>query len=116
LKGAVASCKESTLCSTAAAVGSSIVGGIALKAVARAASAVETAGATGQLTGFTRHGLNRVIERGVKPADILNAVKNGEGIPKVDALGRTAYKYVGENATVILNNAGKVISAYNRGW
>lgn len=52
----------------------------------------------------------------MKPSDILNAVRNGEGIAKVDALGRTAYTYVGENSTVILNAAGKVISAYNRGW
>ena len=116
LQGAYASCKESTSCSTIAAVGSMVVGGIAMKAAGRLLGASEAAGATGEITGATKHGLNQIINRGVKPGEILDAVKNGEGIRAVDALGRVSFKWVGETATVILNGAGKIITAYPGGW
>ncbi|HYD54664.1 MAG TPA: hypothetical protein VEA99_18670 [Gemmatimonadaceae bacterium] len=93
-----------------------VVGGIAVKAATRAAGLFETAGATGRITGFTRHGINRAIQRGVNPTDMLNAVKNGEAITVIDDLGRVSYRYVGQRATVILNQAGKVISTWMQGW
>jgi hypothetical protein len=97
-------------------VGAAVVGGIAVKAAGELAVGGEVAGATGEITGATRHGLNQVINRGVKPGEILNAVKNGEGIRAVDALGRASYRWVGEKATVILNEAGKIVSAWRGGW
>jgi hypothetical protein len=74
--------------------------------------AAETAGATGRITGFTRHGIDRVIERGVKPGNILQAVKNADPVRLVDKAGRVSYRYSGENATVVLNDAGKIVTAW----
>jgi RHS repeat-associated protein len=115
LKGWVASCKESTSCATTAAVGAVITGEIVVSEVG-AAIVGETAGTSGTITGATKHGINRIIERGVKPSEILDAVRNGEGIRAVDKAGRVSYRYVGEKATVVLNEAGKVISAWRGGW
>lgn len=84
--------------------------------VSEAAAVFESAGAAGELTGFTRHGLNRVIQRGVKPGDIFNALRNGESITEFDKLGRISFRFVGEKATVILNRAGKIITAWLQGW
>jgi RHS repeat-associated protein len=68
----------------------------------------------GKITGYTRHGLNQAISRdgvGVSPRAILDAVKNPlRSIPQSNG----AMKYVGEKATVILNQAGKVISTWAR--
>jgi uncharacterized protein RhaS with RHS repeats len=114
-KGVVASCKESTVCAAGAVAGAAVTGEIVVSEVG-AALLGETAGATGEITGATKHGLYRIMQRGVKPTEILDAVKNGEGIRAVDKLGRTSYRYVGEKATVILNEAGKIISAWRGGW
>jgi hypothetical protein len=116
LQGAYASCKESSTCSTVAAVGAVIVGGIVAKGASEALLSGEVAGATGEITGATRHGLNQIINRGVKPAEILDAVRNGAGIRAVDNLGRVGFRWVGERATVILNGAGKIVSAWRGGW
>lgn len=81
-------------------------------AAAAAGEAVEAVG--GKITGYTKHGLNQAISRdglGVSPRAILDAVKNPlRSIPQSNG----AIKYVGEKATVILNQAGKVISTWAR--
>ena len=75
--------------------------------------------AGGVLKGFTKHGINQAISRdevGVATEAILNAVKNPE---KVVPQAQGKLKYVGENATVILNNVGKVVTTWARnslGW
>jgi hypothetical protein len=67
----------------------------------------------GKLTGYTEHGLMQVISRdagrGVHPAAILDAVRNPTKIIK-QAGGTT--KYVGANGTVVLNQEGKVVTAW----
>jgi hypothetical protein len=93
-----------------------VVGGIVVKAAGELLVSGEVAGATGEITGATKHGLNQIINRAVKPGEILDAVRNGEGIRAVDALGRVSFKWVGEKATVILNGAGKIVSAWRGGW
>jgi hypothetical protein len=68
----------------------------------------------GRITGFTRHGLDRVIQRGVKPEAILDAAKNPLKVGKVvtDNFGRMSQRYIGRSAEIVINpNSGKIISA-----
>jgi RHS repeat-associated protein len=73
----------------------------------------------GAIKGFTKHGLNQAISRdgvGVAGEAILDAVRNPV---KVVNGAEGAAKYVGKNATVILNKAGQVITTWARnssGW
>jgi RHS repeat-associated protein len=68
----------------------------------------------GRLTGYTKHGVNQVISRegkGVNTKARLDAVKNPKAIvPKTN--GTT--KYVGEQATVVLNESGQVVTVWGR--
>ncbi|MCL4741610.1 MAG: hypothetical protein KJZ54_05330, partial [Phycisphaerales bacterium] len=68
-----------------------------------------TAGLVCGITGFTRHGLNRAISRGVKPCDILDSVRCPTEVVKQSG-GRT--KYIGRKAVTILNKDGKVITVW----
>ena len=73
----------------------------------------------GQITGYTRHGLNQAISRdevGVSTQAILDAVRNPT---RVIEQANGAVQYIGQNATVILNRAGEVITTWARnvaGW
>ncbi len=74
----------------------------------------------GVIKGFNKHGLSRALGRdtglGVINEAILNAVNNPSKIVKQDD-GKI--KYIGENATVILNKYGEVITTWARnkaGW
>jgi len=66
----------------------------------------------GKLTGYTKHGINSAISHdgvGVSPKAILDAIKNpGSMVKQADG----AVKYVGKDATVILNQDGKVITTW----
>jgi hypothetical protein len=70
-------------------------------------------------TGYTKHGLNQAISRdgvGVAGHAILDAVRNPI---KTIAQSEGRVKYVGQNATVVLNEAGEVLTTYARnsnGW
>ena len=82
---------------------------------ARAAGGAATRGApiAGKIEGFTIHGVDQAITRGVKPASILDAVKNPLKVKDVitDSLGRASQRYIGRGAEVVLNpQTGKVIS------
>lgn len=64
------------------------------------------------ITGYTRHGLQQAIGRegrGVHPRAILDAVRNPRTFI-VQSGGRR--KFVGEDAVVVLNRAGRVITTY----
>lgn len=64
------------------------------------------------LTGYTRHGINQAISKdgvGVSPKAILDALKFPLEIVKQDS-GKTMY--VGRNATVVLNQTGKVVTMW----
>ena len=66
-----------------------------------------------EITGFAKHGLNRAIERGVKPNAILDAVKSPlkTGNMVTDPLGRQSQRFIGRSAEVVLNpQTGKIIS------
>ncbi len=71
------------------------------------------------IRGYTAHGLEQAMERdggrGVNPGAMLNAVKNpNEVLYEIDKLGRESIKYIGEKATVVLNNAGEIISTWGQ--
>jgi hypothetical protein len=69
--------------------------------------------AVSQLSGFTKHGINQVISRGIPPAAILQTLKSPQFIAeKVDQLGRVSYQYVGEQVVIVLNKAAQVITAW----
>jgi hypothetical protein len=78
-----------------------------------AKNADEIAETTVKVTGFTKHGLNRAIQRGVKTPAILDAIKNPLKIGKVttDAFGRQSQRYIGKSAEVVISpQTGKIIS------
>lgn len=53
--------------------------------------------------------------RGVNPGAMLNAVKNPVQIKNViDKLGRESTQYIGEKATVVLNELGEIISTWGQ--
>lgn len=87
-------------------------------ALARIQAAVRSRAtvAGGRITGYTRHGLNQAISRnnqGVHPSAILDAVRNPTQITRqVDAQGRTSITYRGQNATVVTNQRGEVVTTY----
>ncbi len=101
----------------------SACGGAALKCVSSAinktsvvTSVSETPKIAGKITGYTKHGLNQAIGRngvGVKPSAILDAVRNPTNVvTKIDDFGRISTQYRGSQSTVVLNEAGKVISCW----
>ena len=65
------------------------------------------------ISNFTKHGVERAINRNVKPYDILDALKNPLKIKdiKIDEMGRQSQRFIGKNAEVVVNpNNGKIIS------
>ena len=73
-----------------------------------------------EITGRTVHGDQQVLSRdghGVSAEAMNDAVQNPIKPPDPQPGGR--YKYLGKNATVVLNSAGKVVTAWARnsgGW
>lgn len=70
-----------------------------------------------EITGFTKHGVDRAIgdggkRAGTKPEAILDAMKNPSKIKEgVDSQGRPFKVFQGENARVVVNpETGKIIS------
>jgi hypothetical protein len=70
-----------------------------------------------EITGFTRHGVNRAIgdgasRAGVKPEAVLGALKNpGKIIEGIDDLGRPFQVFHGSNARVVVNpQTGQIVS------
>ena len=72
-----------------------------------------------RVTGFTTHGVDRAIgdaaqRAGTKPQAILDALKNPKSIETgVDPQGRPYQKFIGGNATVIVNpQSGRVVTVW----
>jgi RHS repeat-associated protein len=67
-----------------------------------------------KIAGYTNHGLQQAIGRdggkGVNPQAMLDAVRTGKVIEQANGV----VKYVGDKATVILNEAGQVITTYGQ--
>jgi RHS repeat-associated protein len=86
---------------------------VATQAAATTAEQQVVKAAAGKITGFTKHGINQAISRdgvGVASRAIADAVKN----PIKVVAGRESTKYIGRDATVVLNKAGKVITTWAR--
>jgi len=67
------------------------------------------------ITGYTRHGLHRAIgggRPGVSPKAILDAVRNPVKI--INKVDRETIRYVGRDASVLLNQAGKIVTTWSR--
>lgn len=64
-----------------------------------------------KITGFTRHGIHRTIERGVKPGATLNTLRSPT--KTVSQTGGTTM-YIGKSATIITNSSGKVVTAWRK--
>ena len=69
----------------------------------------------GKISGYTKHGLNQVIGRnegrGVKIRAILDSLKNPT---KCVSQPNGSIKYIGKDATVILNTEQKIVTAYGQ--
>ncbi len=63
------------------------------------------------LTGFTRHGINRLIQRGVSPRALLDALKNPQTIRET---ANETFKYIGKKATAVLNEAGRLVTTWKK--
>ncbi|MBN8589486.1 MAG: hypothetical protein J0L94_14330 [Rhodothermia bacterium] len=98
----------------AAAVGAKQVAKEAAEEVVVVAAKTSIQAANGiKITGFAKHGLDRVIERGVKPNAILDAIKNPlkTGNVVTDQLGRQSQRFIGQFGEVVVNpQTGKIIS------
>ncbi|MEO4004068.1 hypothetical protein [Flavobacterium sp. CAU 1735] len=90
----------------------------ATRSIAKAGGNIATKGgiktANGiEITGFSKHGLNRIIERGVKPNSILDAIKNPlkTGNIVTDQFGRQSQRFIGRYAEGVVNPlTGQIIS------
>jgi RHS repeat-associated protein len=66
-----------------------------------------------RITGFTGHALERILERAVKPAHILEALKTPLKVAEVvfDKLGRPSQRFIGKHSEVVVNpTTGKILS------
>jgi hypothetical protein len=61
------------------------------------------------INGFTKHGLNQAISRGVSPSAILDALNNPISI-RLMPNGTT--RYTGASATVVVNPFGSVVTVW----
>ena len=70
----------------------------------------------GLLKGFKKHGIDQVINRGVTPEALRDALKNPRKIRSgIDELARLSHQYVGRKATIVLDEWNKVITAWSQG-
>lgn len=67
------------------------------------------------IRGFTKHGINQTIERGVKPQSILDDIKNPLKICKIkiDSMGRASKRFIGQKAEIVINPNTKQIVSVN---
>jgi hypothetical protein len=98
------------------AIAGSVAGAGALHTPVNSIPANVSSGiANGQITGYTRHGLNQAISRdggqGVSASAILDAVRNPQSAT-LQANGTT--KFIGESATVVINPQGKIVTVWGQ--
>ncbi len=92
-----------------------VVGALDASGAGEEGAAAEGAeeGVAGVIKGYTQHGLEQAIARdagrGVSPSAILDAVRSPLS-ESVQADGRI--KYVGQNAVVVVNSEGQIVTTY----
>jgi RHS repeat-associated protein len=62
-----------------------------------------------QITGFTRHGIDQAITRGVSPSAMLGAVNSPVA---VQIMPNATIRFTGTGAVVVLNPAGQVVTCW----
>lgn len=63
-------------------------------------------------TGYTYHGLNQRITRGISSREVLQAVRNPRNRPRFQRAQET-YQFTGKNnVTINLNEAGELVTTY----
>lgn len=68
---------------------------------------------TKDIGGFTKEGMNQIINRGIKPEIIKDTLSKTLKLQqRVDEFGRTSFRYVGEKAALNFNKAKQLIT----GW
>jgi hypothetical protein len=65
-----------------------------------------------KITGFTKYGLDQIINRGISPAKLLDAVNRPADVVTISS--NQSFQFIGYNVTVVLNKAGEVITAWIR--
>ncbi|SCJ80302.1 Cell wall-associated polypeptide CWBP200 [uncultured Clostridium sp.] len=97
----------------AATGGGGVVTTEVVKSAPKVAKSFETVGV--KITGYRFHGLAQAMSRdgvGVSPQAILDTLRDPlKVINQMDKLG-PKFKYVGENAVVVLNEAREVVTTY----
>lgn len=63
------------------------------------------------ISGFTRHGVNQAINRGVSPSAMIGAVRDPIAIRIMD---NGTIRYTGDAAVVVLNPAGAVVTCWSK--
>jgi len=86
--------------------------GAAASAAHRDHPDIAAAGVSRIICGFTKHGIDQIINRGIRPEALHDAVDN----PLKIYLGPDGtIKFVGRAATVVVNADGEVVTAWGRG-
>ncbi|MFD5146466.1 RHS repeat-associated core domain-containing protein [Streptomyces sp. NPDC058401] len=74
-----------------------------------------------KITGYTKHGLNQSIQRndgrGVNISKMVDAVRDPKSVTRAEDARGVSWKFVGKGnkkATVVLDAAGKVITAFGK--
>ena len=63
------------------------------------------------ISGFTRHGLNQTINRGIRPGAMVSTLRNPTSIRTFTSgpnAGTT--RYIGPRSTVVVNSQGRIVS------
>lgn len=63
------------------------------------------------INGITDHGINQIISRGISPGALLDALQNPL---KIRPRPNGTTQYIGARATVVLNEAGGLVTAWPR--
>jgi RHS repeat-associated protein len=65
-----------------------------------------------KITGFSKHGVNQAITRGVTTDVIQNTVKNPVAV--LSQRGGNSFAYISNDAVVVVKNTGEIITTYGK--
>lgn len=67
----------------------------------------------GIVRGFTKHGINQIINCGIRPIQILKVLRNPRAVMEVlDDVGRLSWRYTGRDVVVVINEVGEIVTAF----
>lgn len=68
------------------------------------------------ISGFTRHGLNQTINRGISPGAVVNTLRNPTSVQTfTSGANAGTTRYIGSQSTVVVNNQGRIVTTWGRG-